>query len=100
MKPNVKKYLNVFQFLQDYYQFRKSQELQFSYEIWAKQLGLTDKSYLRLIVLGKRPINTKVAEALGSKLDFSSDEQNYFFILIQYTQSRTREHKDVFGKKL
>lgn len=100
MKPEVKKYLNVFQFLQDFYMYRKNQDPQFSYDSWAKELGVNDKSYVRLVTLGKRPINEKMAEAFLKCLALSSDDQKYFSLLVQYTQSKTREHKDLFGKKL
>lgn len=100
MKPEVKKYLNVFQYLQDFYQFKKDQDQQFSYEVWAKELGASDKSYVRLIVIGKRPLNDKMAAAFVKNLSLTFDEQKYFLTLIQYTQSKSHEHKDLFGKKL
>lgn len=62
--------------------------------------GRYDKSYIRLVVIGKRPINEKMAAALVQSLDLSLEDQKYFLTLIQYTQSKTREHKDLFGKKL
>lgn len=100
MKPEIKKYLDVLKYLQDFYSYRKSQNRAFSYDVWAKQLGVSDKSYIRLLVLGKRPINPKVAAALCSNLELPPEEEVYFLNLIQYTQAKTREHKDLFGKKL
>lgn len=100
MQPDIKKYLNVYQYLQDIYAFRKKRDAKFSYEVWAKELGIKDKSYIRLIVLGKRPLNEKMTEALKKNLALSAQEQPYFQTLTQYTQSRNREYKEVFGRKL
>lgn len=100
MKPEPKKYLNVFQYLQDVYQFRKDHSPQFSYDVWAKELGASDKSYIRFMVLGKRPINEKMSEALATNLELAGPEREYFKILIHYSQSKTRDQKEIFGKKL
>ncbi|WP_413612331.1 TIGR02147 family protein [Bdellovibrio sp. HCB-110] len=100
MKPEVKKYLNALQYLQDIYRFRKNGNSQFSYEIWAKELNASDKSYIHMMVTGKRPISAKMAQALIQNIALSISEQEYFLNLIQYTQSKNREHRDLFGKKL
>lgn len=100
MKPKIKKYLSVHQYLQDFYLFRKEEGLHFSYDVWAKELGVNDKSYIRLMVFGKRPINARMTAAFLENLGLSADDQEYFAILVQYTQSKTREQKEAFGKKL
>ena len=98
--PEVKKYLNVFQFLQDCYQFRKNNTAEFSYETWADEIDVNDKSYLRMMVIGKRPLNLKMTDAFSKNLNLTGDEKTYFEILVQYTQSKTREHKELLGQKL
>jgi uncharacterized protein (TIGR02147 family) len=100
MRPNPKKYLNIFQFLQDCYQQRKSQEKDFSYELWARELQASDKSYVRLMVLGKRPLNDKMIAAFAENLNLDASEKEYFTDLTHYTQSKSPEQKKVFGKKL
>lgn len=100
MKPYVKKYLDVFLFLQDSYQYRKNQDLTFSYDVWAKELGISDKSYVRFIVIGKRPINEKMTESLAHNLKLSDEDKKYFLTLVDYTQSKTRVQKELFGQKL
>jgi uncharacterized protein (TIGR02147 family) len=100
MKPEITKYLNVYQYLQDYYQFCKKQNSDFSYEAWSQQLQVNDKSYLRMMVLGKRPINEKMNKAFIHNLAFEKKQADYFSTLVQYTQSKTQESKNLFGKKL
>lgn len=100
MKPEITKYLNVYQYLQDYYQFCKKQSPGFSYDTWAQELRVNDKSYVRMMVIGKRPINEKMNLAFINNLAFDKKDADYFSILVQYTQSKTQESKNLFGKKL
>jgi uncharacterized protein (TIGR02147 family) len=100
MKPAVKKYLNCYQYLQDAYQARKSQETDFSYDVWAKELGASTKSYVRMMVLGKRPINEKMTQMFAQTLGFDAVEKEYFVDLVHYTQSKSHEQKKLFGRKL
>lgn len=100
MKPDIKKYLNTYLYLQEIYNFRKKNLEAFSYGVWAKELGASDKSYVRLMVLGKRHINVKMTEAFALNIDLQGDEKEYFINLVRYTQCKTQIDKDVFGRKL
>lgn len=100
MKISVRNYLNVYQYLQDCYQFRKKKDAQFSYDVWAKELKASDKSYVRFIVLGKRPLNEKMIAVFSENLKLDTDDSDYFSVLAHYTQSKTQEQKNVFWKKL
>ncbi len=99
-KPEIKKYLNVHKYLQDYYEFRKSSNSDFSYEVWSREIGLKSRTYLRLLVFATRPINEPTAELLRKSLDLSSEDGAYFICLVHYTQSRTEEQRRVFGLQL
>jgi uncharacterized protein (TIGR02147 family) len=100
MKPAVKKYLNCYQYLQDAYQARKSQSADFSYDVWAKELGASTKSYVRMMVLGKRPINEKMTQMFALTLGLDAVDKEYFIDLVHYTQSKSHEQKKLFGRKL
>ena len=100
MKPNIKNYLSVYQYLQDIYQERKTENSAFSYEAWTQEMNAGDKSYVRMMILGKRHINAKMAEAFANSLKLEQEERIFFFTLVEYTQSKTQEQKNVFGKKL
>lgn len=100
MKPSVKKYLNCYQYLQDAYQACKSQYSEFSYDMWAKELGASTKSYVRMMVLGKRPINEKMIQMFALTLELDAVEKEYFINLVHYTQSKSHEQKKLFGRKL
>ncbi|MBN21710.1 MAG: hypothetical protein CL678_10525 [Bdellovibrionaceae bacterium] len=57
--PSVLQYVDVHEFLKDVYQFRKNKELDFSYLTWSKELGFKSRTFLQLVVTGKRKITDK-----------------------------------------
>ena len=100
-KPDVKKYLDCYLFLQDMYKYQKEENTSFSYQNWCMHLGLKSKSYLRFVVLGKRKISLELLNKLIRWLDFADliDEQ-YFLLLVQYTQQNDEKLKLLLSKKL
>lgn len=100
MKPEIKKYLNVFQYLQDIYTYRKSIEKLFSYDQWAQELSASDKSYIRFMVLGKRHINARMTQVFAENLKLDLAGTEYFKNLVAYSQCKTHEEKTLFGKKI
>lgn len=100
MKPLVKKYLCAYQFLQDFYHFKKSENQSFSYAMWATQLGIRNKAYLRLMVLGERPISPDIATAMIGNLGLHDDDAEYFKVLIAYSQAKNTHEKDILGSRL
>lgn len=101
IKPDVKKYLDCYLFLQDIYKYQKKENTNFSYQNWCMHLGLKSKSYLRFVVLGKRKISLELLNKLIRWLDFADliDEQ-YFLLLVQYTQQTDEKLKLLLSKKL
>jgi len=99
-KPNVKAYQSVSLYLQHYYEFRKQEDPLFSYTTWAQELGVKSRGYLRLIVMDERPINQKTLDSLLSSLKLDAQDAEYFATLVNYNQSKNKEQKKVFGKKI
>jgi uncharacterized protein (TIGR02147 family) len=99
-QPQVKNYLDCFQFLQDIYRYHKTVSRDFSYQLWSHQLNIKSKSYLRFATLGRR----KISETLCSKFifwfDFNDSDKQYFTLLVQYTQATNPESKNMFSKQL
>ncbi|MDG0817200.1 TIGR02147 family protein [Bdellovibrio svalbardensis] len=98
-KPAILSYQNVVLFLQHYYEYRKGLDV-FSYTKWAQELGLKNRAYLRMVVMGERPISESIAEAFVAALQFNDVESDYFMTLVNYNQCKTGEQKRTFAKKL
>ncbi|KHD87004.1 MAG: hypothetical protein OM95_16770 [Bdellovibrio sp. ArHS] len=97
--PDVKSYLNIYQFLQDSYQYLKKSG-DFSYEIWAQKLGVASKSYLRFAVLGQRKISDVLAQRLCEFFQLSETDREYFLLLVLYTQTKQEAQRNLYGRKL
>lgn len=100
MQPQLKNYLDVHQYLKDYYFYRKTLRRTFTYEVWSREIGVRDRSYLRAVVLGIRPLNDQLIEAIKKKLFKNERDQNHFRILAYYSQAKSKEQKNIFGQEL
>lgn len=99
-KPDVMTYLSIHQYLANLYRFRKQTEKGFSYEAWARELGIKTKSFLHQIVLGQRAITPETLTIFLSKLKLSDLEKEYFKYLVHYSKAESQEEKNLYGQKL
>ncbi|MBO9665389.1 MAG: TIGR02147 family protein, partial [Bdellovibrio sp.] len=80
--------------------YRKSMNKNFSYATWSSQLGIKNKAYLRLMVLGRRPIHQEILKKLVEVLQLAADDIDYFLILAAYSQSKSSAEKEILGSRL
>lgn len=99
-KPILFEYLDLVLFLKDIYRFRKLNEKNFSYEKWSQELGLKSRSYLRLIVMAKRPFSATLIPQFAKQMNFSSEETEYMNSLVQYSQANSAELRESYGRRL
>lgn len=99
-KPDLKEYLSLHHYLSDLYSFRKKTEWGFSYETWAQELGLANRSYLRQLVIGRRGITSATADQICHRLNFDQQEREYFHLLLLYSKATSTEQKNLYGRKL
>lgn len=98
--PVVYEYLDVTLYLQDYYQFRKTRHKDFSYQFWADELGMNSRSFLRLIVTGKKRITPRFVESFA-RLNFSSSlEESYFELLVRYSQATSSRERHECSQRM
>lgn len=98
--PQVTKYLSATEFLADVYRARKQEEPDFSYQSWAQELRIKNRSFLRLIVTGQRPITATTRDLFVKGLGLKGFEKDYFETLIAYNQSSDPEKKDSLQARL
>lgn len=87
-------FINPVEYLRSYYENRKSQDSGFSYGDWAAEAGIKSRSFLRLVLVGKRSLTLDVAEKLSNQLPLSSQEKKYFLQIVKMqraTQHSTKE---------
>ncbi|MGZ3773258.1 MAG: TIGR02147 family protein [Pseudobdellovibrionaceae bacterium] len=93
-KPRIQQYLDLRKFLLDFYQWRKTTEAGFSYSQWAGELGFKSRSFLRLVVTGKRSVTEKSIPLFVRGLGFNRVEADYFERLVRFSQAETLEHQE------
>lgn len=86
-KPKVREYLSAREFLNAVYNFRKEKAAHFSYSTWAAELGFKSRSYLRLVIVGKRNFTDQSLDVFIRGLKFTSAEANHFLNLVKFEQA-------------
>lgn len=100
MMPIIFEYMDIRHFLQDFFKYRKTLNPKFSYGMWSQQLGFSNKTLLRLIVLGKRKITPKTRQRLKDFFNFDAHSEVYFEVLVDYSQTSSSTQKNALGQQL
>lgn len=99
-KPVVFDYMEARAYLQDYYSYRKNSDEGFSYETWSVELKYSSRSYLRMVLIGKKKISDGFTSAFCQSQKFTKAESEYFEVLTRYSQSGTQSTRQAFSQKL
>ncbi len=81
-QPRILDHTNYRSFLKAHYEFMKQNSRNFSYEAWARKLGLRNNTSLLKIIRGDRNAGPEVQEKLIQYFHFHSDEISYFRDLV------------------
>lgn len=99
-KPLVYHYLSASQFLADWIVYRKQKDVRFTYKKWAAEMDIPSRSYLRLLVIGERPLTDAVLLKLAVNIGLTSTETGYFSVLVKYQSAASQETREIYGKIL
>lgn len=100
LKPNIKKYVDVYQFLIDYFDYRRKIDPQFSYEIWAAELGFKSRIFMYLISQRKRSITSQFIDRFALHIKMTEAEKNYFLLLASYEKIKSTHLKATIYDKI
>ncbi|MFS4460156.1 TIGR02147 family protein [Bdellovibrio sp. HCB2-146] len=87
-------------FLKAYYEQRKKLNPEFSYAVWADELGLKSRSFLRLVLVGKRSLTESVAALISKSLKLNNSEARYFHNLVGLARATTLEQKETHIREI
>lgn len=93
MIPSVIEYSDYVEFLNDFVQYKKSMNKGWSYNVWARQLGITDPSLLRKVVKGSRTPNQEMAMKLTGYFQFTKEEADFFSVLVELRKTKIEDDK-------
>lgn len=98
--PKVTDYLDYRSFMNDYYGYQKAHHPKFSHATWSQQAGFKSRSFLRLVMLGKRALSPDSIPLTAKALSLGKQETDYFTNLVNYNQSTQFQSREYFLKKL
>lgn len=99
-KLSIFEYLDLIQFLKDYFELRKTDDPGFTYTQWGNELGLGSKTILRFILQRKRRVSERTALVVRSHLRLDEQESSYFDFLLSYTQPKSDAERSAAGAQL
>lgn len=100
VKPNIKRYTSVLKYLNEYYSYRRKLRPEFSYEIWAAELGFKSRTFIYLTCQGKRPLTLKFINILAQHLNLTANEKNHLLLLASYNKTKSPDLKSIFFDKI
>jgi uncharacterized protein (TIGR02147 family) len=98
--PDLRDYFEARKLLVDVLQWRKKADPKFSISEWSRELGLKSRTYLHLVIAGKRKITPNTAGALAVNLGLSKSDISYFETLISYSQAPSMALKETYAQRL
>lgn len=98
--PRIRKFSNVLHFLQAYFEYRKKEEDNFSYESWSNELGFNSSSFMYLICKGQRSFTLETAKKIIPFLNLNEAEQKHILLLANFSQAKSAEVKSALFDKI
>jgi uncharacterized protein (TIGR02147 family) len=92
--PSIYLFTDYRAFLGRLYEESKGAIKGFSYRTMAPLLGISSAGTLKLIIDGKRRLTPKAALGIGAALNFSTRQQHYLDLLVQYERAKTIDKRN------
>jgi uncharacterized protein (TIGR02147 family) len=96
---NIYSYSNYRDFLRDLYEERR-RESGFTYREFSRLCGMNSSSWLLHLIRGTKNASAKSAARIASGLGLRKTEQEFFVLLVQFTQARNSGDKDACYRKI
>lgn len=100
LAPQVKNFVDYREFLRAWYDFQKSVNPQFSYAIWANKSGFKSRSFIRLVMLGKRTLGVDSIPLVLKSIGLHGEDSKYFTNLVHYAHSSNFESRDHYFNEI
>lgn len=97
---SIFQYTNYRTFLDDYYQYRKSQDHKFSFRVFGRAAGFSSSNFIKLLILGDKNAGEKSVKQLCQACHLNKKESDYFALLVQFDQAKTDSEKNEFLKEI
>jgi uncharacterized protein (TIGR02147 family) len=93
MDLSIIEYNDYVEFLNDFAIQKKEQNKGWSFNVWARQIGITDPSLLRKVTKGLRTPNQELCKKLSTYFKFSKEESDFFAVLVELRKINLPQEK-------
>jgi len=98
--PNIFGYLDYRDFLGDYYREQKAKNPVFSYQFFANKAGFKSKSFLKLVIDGRKNLSGASLEKMAQAIKMGPKAFSYFEDLVAFNQAKSLKLRNLFFEKL
>ena len=100
MLKEIYTYTNYREYLHDFYCFKKEQNAAFSYQVFANKAGFKSKSFIKLVIDGRKNLTKDSALKLNKVLGLSNKPFSYFNSLVEFNQAAAHSLKNFYFEEL
>jgi uncharacterized protein (TIGR02147 family) len=98
--PNLFAYLDYRQYLKDYYEEKKAASSVFSYKSFANKAGFKTKSFLKMVIMGKKNLSDSSLQKVAKALKLDDKATSYFEDLVAFNQAKSLKLRNQLLEKL
>ncbi len=98
--PKIFKYLDFRVFMRDFYEDRKARDPNFSFAVWNSRADFKSRSYLRLVMVGKRDLSPDSMLKVAQALELNKKESEFFDLLVRFNQAKNLETREYYLKQV
>jgi uncharacterized protein (TIGR02147 family) len=98
--PNLFAYLDYRQYLKDYYEEKKAASSVFSYKGFANKAGFKTKSFLKMVIMGKKNLSDISLQKVAKALKLDDKATSYFEDLVAFNQAKSLKLRNQLLEKL
>jgi len=97
---NVFRYLDYREFLEDFYREKKMLNPHFSFQVFAAAAGFRSKSFIKLVIDGKKNLTSASMEKINRALKLADKPFSYFKDCVEFNQANTLQLRNFYFEKL
>lgn len=97
---NIFNYIDYREFLEDFYDEQKAENKAFSFQYFANKAGFKSKSFIKLVIDGKKNLTPDSTQKLNNVLKLKEKAFSYFCDLVAFNQTRSIQQRNFYFEKL
>jgi len=98
--PIIYDYVDYRLFLKDFYNEQKSSNKAFSFKYFANKAGFKSKSFIKLVIDGKKNLTEDSINKLNAVLKLNDKAFSYLCDLVAFNQSQSVQHRNFYFDKI